>query len=226
MSYTLCLSAVHASDLNVPVTVKEVMGVGTDSYPITVVIPLPYGECHNTTSFRIENSSGLPVPAQFEVLNRWWGKDQSIRHVVAHFQPSVQPYTGPGTGTTIYYFKTSGNYQFDSPLEVTEEPTHIKVNTGPLQFTVSKTEFNILDEVWLDKDQNGRFDEDEQIISSNPLTGGAFTPRPGAGAVQYDSNRDDIQLEIEEQGPLRIVIRAHAGQYRPATVARNDAWWP
>ncbi len=96
-------------NLNVLLEVKEVAGVGVQEYPTTVVVPLPYGMYYDINSFRVTNASGDTVPAQFDILNRWWAKDKSIRHVTVNFQPSVEAFTSSGTGISRYYLRDDGS---------------------------------------------------------------------------------------------------------------------
>jgi fibronectin type 3 domain-containing protein len=177
--------------LNVPITVKESAGVASDGFPVTVVVPLPYGAYQDTNSFRLTDASGNTVPAQFEVLNRHWSKDNSIRHVQVHFQPTVA-----ANGSTQYFLRDDGTGSTGGNLTVTDTPTAIYVDTGALQFTVSKTNFNLFNSV--------TFDEDPIITPSNE-NGGVFTDR--FGDVQYDAQMDPPMVEIEESGPMRAVIR-------------------
>jgi len=96
--FIAALDAKHCqASLNVPLTVKETVGVGAKAYPITSVVPLPYGTYYDINKFRLVDSSGATIPAQFDVLNRWWGKDNSVRHVKVNFQPTVKAFTRKGT---------------------------------------------------------------------------------------------------------------------------------
>ena len=51
--------------LRVPVTVKDVDGVGATRYPMTLVLPLPYGGYQDTSVFRITDAYGVDVSGQF-----------------------------------------------------------------------------------------------------------------------------------------------------------------
>ena len=178
------------SALNVPITVKETSSVGATEYPVTVVVPLPYGTYQGISTFRVADNQGASIPAQFEVLNRWWARDNSIRHIAIHFQPTVEPFTGSGTGISRYYLRDDGPAEVNTPLTVSEDSSKITVNTGPLKFTINKVQFNVFDEVWLDTNNDGAFSATEKIISPNNHHGGVFTGRL-AGDVQYDSDRPD-----------------------------------
>src|SRR5690242_2987031 len=90
----VCLTA---AVIDVPLTVKDTSGFGANSFPTSVVVPVPYGQFQDTSTFRITDSSLNTVPCQFEVLTRWYAKDNSIREVLAHFASTVSPFTGPGT---------------------------------------------------------------------------------------------------------------------------------
>ena len=92
--------------LNVELQVKECAGVGTTGgYPISSVVPLPYGEYQDISKFRVTNDGGANVPAQFTVLNRNWMEDRSIANLLVNFQPTVSAYNGAGTGISKYYLK-------------------------------------------------------------------------------------------------------------------------
>ncbi len=225
-SLPTALAKTDSSPLKVPLTVKETAGVGAQGYPVTVVVPLPYGKYFSTAPFRVTDDSGNTVPAQFEVLNRWWGQDNSIRHVMVLFQPTVSAFTGPDTGTATYYLRDDGSGNtVPNPLSITETPSDITIVTGPLKFTVKKVNFTILDQVWFDQNKNGLFEASEQIISSNPRNGGMLIPRSeNMTGPQYDSSRNDVVVEVEESGPLRAVIRAEAVTKYKSPTHHTHGW--
>lgn len=186
------------SALDVPLTVRETAGVGADGYPASAVIPLPQGQYTTTDTLGIAG-----VPSQVEVLERW--PDGSLRHVQVHFQPTVA-----ADGDAVYHFADSGHTDPADPVTVVEGNDAITVTTGPLRFTVSKTAFNVLDEVWFDQDDDGVFEAGERVIVSHSQNGGVFEPRAGAGATQYDTARADLTIDVEESGPMRAVIHVKA----------------
>ena len=195
-----------ASALSVPLTLKESAGLAATNWPVAAVVPLPVGQFASTTSLAVRASSGALVPAQFSVLNRWVGRDNSIRHVVAQFQASVGAYSAPGTGTNLFFLKDDGPGSFSTPLAVSTSATHVTVVTGPLQFTVNKNHFNLLDEVWLDADSNGVFAPSERILANSTNQGAILVDR--FGATRRDAWRTNVVVEVEESGPLRVVIKA------------------
>ncbi|MFH0920573.1 MAG: T9SS type A sorting domain-containing protein [Fibrobacterota bacterium] len=207
--------------LEVGLTLKETAGVGSASYPVTTVIPLPKGSFVDVNHFKIEDGQGGNVPAQFGILNKWWAEPvQSIRHVLVNFQPTVNAFSGSGTGTAQYFLKDNGSGNATGTgLSVSESGNEITVITGPLKFIVSKAAFNIIDQLWLDDNSNGVFEDSEKVIASHPQNGGVFVPRAGAGAVQYDATRPDVAVTVEESGPMRTVIRAEALTQYSSTIS-------
>ena len=211
--------------LNVELSVKECAGVGTTGgYPITSVVPLPYGGYQDISKFRVTDEAGTTVPAQFSALNRNWMEDRSIANLLVNFQPTVSAYSGAGTGISKYYLKDDGNGNATGTgLQLNETSNLITVITGPLKFTVSKTAFNVIDELWLDKNGNGTYEGTEQIINSNAQNGGVFKGRL-PGDIQFDASRNDVKVTVEELGPMRVTIKAEAQTIYNSTVSHTHGY--
>ena len=64
--------------------VKESSGKGASNYPVSMVFPVKKGKYFHAGDFHIKDSSGNVIPAQFNVINRWWG--DGISHC-AIFKP-------------------------------------------------------------------------------------------------------------------------------------------
>lgn len=191
--------------ISVPITVKESAGLGVTNWPMTAVVPLPFGAYTNLASFVLRDGAGTVVPAQFSELNRWVGRDNSLRHVVVQFQATVGPYTGAGTGTNVYFFKDDGPGSFSTALTVTNESDRVVVQTGPLKFAVNKVHFNTLDQVWLDANGNGAFEASEEMLNNTTNQGAVLTD--WMGNIRRDAWRTNITVEVEEAGPVRAVIK-------------------
>ena len=185
--------------LDVPLTVKENAGWGASGYPISAVIPLAQGQCADPSELGIKG-----IPSQVEVLERWPG-DNSLRHVVVHFQPTVGK-----SGNSIYHFTRDGQNRPSHPVKVVDTSSEVTVTTGPLKFMIKKNGFNILDRVWWDSNADGAFRDTELMIKPSTRNGGVFVPRSGAGVTQFDTARNDLTVSVEEDGPMRAVIRVEA----------------
>ncbi len=199
--------------LNVPITIKETAGVGVSQYPVSVVVPLEKGTYQDTTPFLLRDDQGRAVPAQFEILNRHWASDRSIRHLQVHFLIDLESFSGPQTGQRTFHLTDSGdNPAPAAPIQINDTAGLIEVDTGPLQFSINKQSFNMIHQVVL----NGT-----TLIQPNQENGARLQPRAGAGNTRYDALRDDFQFEIEEAGPIRVVLKATAPNLYQSTVAHT-----
>lgn len=216
-------SATAFAGLNVPITIMETAGVGASHYPVSVVVPLEKGTFQNTDAFLLRDDQGRPVPAQFDILNRHWASDHSIRHLQVHFFIDLEAFSVPQTARrTFHLTDAGGNPAPASTLHLNETPGLIEVNTGPLQFSINKQSFNLINQVVL----NGT-----TLIQPNANNGGRLQPRAGAGDARHDAARDDFQFEIEEAGPIRVVLKATAPNdyqstvdHSPGVAVRIYAW--
>ena len=197
--------------LNVELSVKECAGVGSQGYPVRTVVPVKGGLYQNTNSFCLTDASGTTVPAQFEVLSRRYLGDKSITNVAVTYMPTVSAFTGSGTGISKYYLKDDGTGNAaNTGLVVTDGADVITVVTGSsFKFTVKKSGFNIIDQAWYDPNNGSDFSSNKLVIKSNTKGGGEFKGRL-AGDIQYDADRSDLKVEIEESGPVQAVIRVEA----------------
>lgn len=197
----LLVFTLTAAALEVPLTVKECAGVGITNYPVTVVVPLPQGQCPPTSSFSVAPVGGEAVPAQWEALERWLG-DGSLRHIRVLFPATVGAW-----GSANYLLRDTPPASPSSPMTVQVTTTNFIVVTGPLRCVVPRTSGQLLAGVWLDRNTNGNFESTEQMVADTAQNGGVFQPRSGTGPMQYDSSRTNLMVELEEQGPLRVVFR-------------------
>lgn len=198
-SLSLPAEASSPGALEVPLTVKENAGAGVVQYPVSAVVPLPKGLYSNPGGLGIAES-----PSQVEVLERWPG-DQSLRHVLVHFLANVK-----ANRSRAYHLVQVEPLAPASPVTVLEGEDNLTITTGPLKFTVSRVAFNLIDQLWLDADGDGQFQDSERMLQPHAQNGGVLAPRAGAGALQVDADRREVRVDIEERGPLRAVIRVEA----------------
>jgi hypothetical protein len=176
----------EAQSLDVPLTVEETAGVDRLGEPVTFGVPAPKGVLRDVSRLRLYNPEGKAVPASFRVVSRWWDdaatQVQSIRWVHADFFADV-----PARQRAVYRLRLSDEPQ-PAPaarMRVTADADAIKVDTGALQFTMRKA--------------------------------GAFLEAPGLHNADFLLRSDEriykaskspaTELVIEEENPLRVVIR-------------------
>jgi exo-rhamnogalacturonan lyase-like protein len=188
--------------LPVPIAVQEVLpagvsGVARTGEPVTVGIPLE--ESQGITSVSQLGLSGATA-GQFRELARWPGG--ALKWVLVDFQSDL-----PAGGTTASVSLTSGTGNFGGPDLATDQGSSIAVSTGAATFTVKKSPFRLFDQV---------------SVGATPLVsaGDEGVVVVDTLGVRYSSANDTGALvSIEENGPLRTVIRAY-GSLRNASGTR------
>lgn len=197
--------------LDLPLTVKEIAGDGVADCPVSVVVPLPYGQHQDTGSFRVLDPGGREVPAQFRVINRHWNKDRSIRHVLVVFEASVGAFVGPGTGQAVYRLVNGRDGPPPVPaggsIELSDTDGVIELRTAGQRFRIRRSPFAI----------------------ETPLgeLEARMLVRSGADVVVQNSFRRDpaeIRVTIEESGPLRAVVRVSAPTVYLSPTNHTHGW--
>lgn len=178
-----------AQVLDVPLTVRETAGVARVSEPVTAGVPLPAsgpGALRDESRLRLAGPDGRIVPAVFRVVNRWWDAASTqvaaIQWVHVHFYADVA-----ANSEAVYRVRVSDEVPPAPPasLRVETAGEGIRVDTGPLAFTVYRTG-RLLDAPGLR--------EVDFVLRSDERTYKA-------------GNWPATTLEIEEQNPLRVVLK-------------------
>jgi Big-like domain-containing protein/exo-rhamnogalacturonan lyase-like protein/centrosomal CEP192-like protein len=194
--------------VNVPLTIQEaiysgVSGISRTQDPITVGIPLP--DSANINSTTQLGLSGTLV-GQFRALGRW--PSGNIKWLLVDSQTDL-PAGGQNTNIAL----TQGTGNFGGNNLATDNGTSITVNTGTAMFTIKKANFNLIDQAVV----NG-----QTLVASGSSAGLVVTgPAPGSTTcpctTTYSSSNDpNSTAVIEENGPVRVVIKA-TGQHKDAS---------
>ena len=206
VSTTVFLTWLHSAPAQIPLIVEERAGIARSNEPVTLGVPFAKGELITGTPSRIVNPTGSPVDAQFKTMAMW--DDGSIKWLKCDFQASVG-----ANSTAQYTLETNAAHTPTTELSVTETSMAITVTTGPLRFVVSKSNFNLFDQVWLDLNSDRQYTADEEIIALGTSPG----PVVSANGVDYlASAQAPEQIEIEEQGPMKVVIKVSGRHYNGA----------
>ena len=118
------------------IVVQERDGIARTGEPVTLGMPFARGTLSATAPFRIVDGGGDTQDAQFQVMALW--DDGSVKWLKCHFQADV-----PAGSTAVYNLRTDTQATPATELSVSETAAAITVTTGPLRFTVNKTQFNI-----------------------------------------------------------------------------------
>ena len=202
----LFLTWLSAAIAQVPLIVEERAGIARSDEPVTLGVPFAKGELTPGTPTRVTDPGRNPVDAQFKTMAVW--DDGSIKWLKCDFQASLG-----ASSTAQYTLETNTAHTPTTELTVTETSTAITVTTGPLRFVVSKSNFNLFDQVWLDLNSDRQYTADEEIIAPGTSPG----PVVSANGVDYlASAQAPEQIEVEEFGPMKVVIKVSGRHYNGA----------
>ncbi|MBI3812624.1 MAG: hypothetical protein HY283_10570 [Nitrospirae bacterium] len=186
-----------ASPISVKLTVTEPAGISRTQEPVTLGIPI--GQSYNVmdvASLRITAADGTTsLPAQFTVLSRWGGlatdTTKPINWVQTDFEADV-----PASTSATFYLKNDGSYAPTGMAATTSSA--FTVNTGAATFTISRTAFNLFDQVNLGGGM---------IISSPANDGFVYTDKNGTSF--YASKGSVLDSSVEMDGPIQTIVMVH-----------------
>ncbi len=157
--------------------------------PVAVSIPFSRGALRDASALVIsETPDGPGYPLQTRVLAAW--DDDSTKWLHVCFQPDL-----PGNSDKTLYIRVDPDAsapEFSQTVSGDERADGIRVDTGPLAFTVSRSGFWPFRNVTL---------HGEPILGDSAFTGLSML----ADDKTYTSS-GAMDLEIVEAGPLRVVI--------------------
>lgn len=188
--------------LNVPLEVKERAGVDRTASPITYGVPI--AERENVTDVNTLSISG--IDAQFSVLSRYDGTPDDtsapIRVVLVDLQTDMT-----ASQTKTVYLTDTGSGTVSSPNMAIDQAGYIEIDTGIATFRISETEANLFERVIVGS----------TTVIDAPTADGFFIDYNGTtyGSI-YTA---PTAVEIEENGPLRCVIKVE-GDFTDAS--QND----
>jgi hypothetical protein len=178
----------------VTLTMEERVGLDRKDEWVTVGVPLPKGRVSSTDQLAVLRD-GKPVAAEILPVNRWWD-DGSLRWVHLIFRADC-----PARGSASVSLALAQNATLPkAAIKVTEEDDRFVLDTGVLAFQVRKHGFNVVDTAEIC---------DETIVSTHGRGLGVQVD----GQEYLASLDPDVQVEMEESGPLHAVLHA-TGSFR------------
>ena len=198
-------------DINVPLLVEEHNDLARSGEITSSGVPFAVGILHDAEleTLRVQDPAGNAVPAQFQVLSRWWSPryDNSVRWLLVTFPASV------GANATATYTLVSGsNIAPARPVSVTRAAGETTVDTGVIRAIISDNTFRMFESVWFDGNGDGQYDQAEKIVQAAPgdglvITSGDWPDQGLLAGQEFRGSTAAATVEIEESGPLRAVVR-------------------
>jgi uncharacterized membrane protein len=173
----------------VPLTVANASDSPRIAEPVLSGVPIPQGELSSAEHARLLDAASAPVPCNLTTTAMW--PDGSVKWLLLDFQASVA--AGASIAFTLEYGNAVAASAPADGLKVTRTDERLTVNTGPARFEFAPAE--------------GR-----PFVG---YLGNAQTPAASLeGLIAADDGRRwslsaarNVQVDIEEQTPFRIVVR-------------------
>lgn len=190
---------------NLEFTLSAVASV--DNFPISYAVPFSIGTLTSLEYLKLEDENNSEIPCQFESLVKW--PDGSEKSVLLTFfsDNSLNTYK-------LYYGNCSLAQSYNTDLFVDETNEHIIISNNKIQAKIDKNKFTIFDELYIDENEDGIFQESENILSE----AGEIILLDNLTTNTFLSSLDttDYEVSIEKSGSQRIVIKA-AGKLFPTS---------
>lgn len=177
--------------------------------PITNGVPFAQGELGDASHVRLLDGAGREVPLQAKTTMRW--RDGSIKWLLLDFQADL-----PAGQTSDYYVEYGFAVRRAEPdrgLSLTRKQDTLTVRTGRLiaTFDRSLSGFPVRLAYLPDGDSGPGY----ELVTDHRM---GLELRDTQGKL-YDTRHAPDSLEVEEEGPLRCVVKT-SGHHRSADGAR------
>lgn len=199
LSLILVMCSVTCWSGEISLRVAEPSQIARDNWPVTSGVPFAPGALHSTNQVTLHTEDGQPLPLQTEVLSSW--PDGSIRWLLLDFAITLGP--GESLPLKLRFNEPSDSPVLEDPLQVLDSPETITLLTGPLKIKLLKGSLRLFEYVWLDRNRDGVFSDDESI--SEGQTARLELRTPDGTIFRADSNVSDWR--IEQSGPQRACLR-------------------
>jgi hypothetical protein len=182
---------------------------GVTVWPVSGGIPFPKGALWQPDHVRVVDAAGQEVPTQALVRARWDSSPaSSIRWLAVDFQAR------PGTEYALLYDPAPRVVDQRSPyVRATATDAGYEIDTGALRATVRRQGFNLLSGVTF---------AGQPPLPDDPAAGLYLVDHEGS--VYRAANDRETTLTIEEQGPLRLVLRAAGWYVKDGTAGTQQSW--
>lgn len=191
----------QVSDFRVPLTVKEALpkdveGVDRPVAPVTIGVPLP--ESSGITSIDTLKVLGA-ARGQFKPIGRW--PNGNLRWVVVDTITSLKA----GASNDSLVLSNGGQGNFGGESLATDVGEFININCGVARFQLRKQNFNFFDSVVVGK---------SQLVTAG--NSGSILLQDSDNQVYSSANDKNSSLVIEENGPIKAIIRAKGRFAKPS----------
>lgn len=193
-----------------PLNMVEPSGVDRVNEASRFGVPMPRGVLRNVANVKLEDEQGRERALQIEPAAFW--PDGSYKWIIIDTKLDL-----PAHAKATWHLSVGDKVKRAEPqstLRVTEDDDAVTVDTGVLKFVLLKERNEFIHAAWLDRNGDGQYSDDEQIITPPVMeeTRGLFVDvhrvrnavrwRHGDGMHWAVIAPKPEQFKIETAGPL------------------------
>jgi hypothetical protein len=190
------LSNLHPDDIfagEAIIHIEEPTGLDRSGWPVGTGFPFPRGEVREISQLAVFTPSKEEIPVQAKVLSRW--TDGSIRWAHIFFMADMR--AQKADDWKLVWGKKSTSAVPEKKVAVITKNGSIAVNTGPLEASLGSQGFHLFESVKVDG---------KEVLA--PGTSDGFRIVTFDGKTYETALDRNTKLSVEEEGPLRAIIRA------------------
>ena len=187
-----------ATFVEFPIILTNESNLDCPELPFSGGIPFPRGEIKDISHIKILDETANAINFQAKPLCRW--QDGSVKWLLVDLKQDL--IASQKKALKIRYADTIKEAVAPGNLKVSESPDQITVITGPLKFSVKRHNFNLFDGVWVDKNKDGVFQDDE-LLARDCNMAVKFN-----GKYYLSSFDKDSKVTVEENGPIKTTLKA------------------
>lgn len=173
-----------------------------DNWMVRTGIPFPKGSLWDQKNIRLLKD-GVEIPAQMDVRG-YWSPNGSIRWMGLSFTAECKNGIYPKYQVE-YGKKIERKSKFQSEVRIQESDDSLLINTGVLKCKIDKKHYRGLSKVWIDKNKDNRFGNDEIVVEANVDQAPYVMDKHGHKYLSSHSR--DVSFVIEERGPAQAVVK-------------------
>ena len=169
---------------------------------VAIGVPFTRGELRELPPLVVTGEDGEKLPTQAHPLLEW--DDGSVKFALVQFPGTV------GANATAEVWVEAGEAPEPSnPCRLIEHDDRIEIDTGPAQFVINRSRTAGLDRV---------------VVDGREVLGDGFAAGFFMLGVQERTGHligEVERIEVEERGPLRVMVRLHGKMVPPEGVDRH-----
>lgn len=186
-----------------PLKVCEPAGVARTNAPVTGGVPVAPLKVKDVNQLALFDSSGRRVFAQITPMVKLedgtldWVLVDLLADLAANETKTfeLRPDSAADRGAAVGH-----------PVKVDRSAEALTLSNGALKLALSTNKFNLFEQVWLDKNGDGAFSGDEQLLAAEPPR--ALTLVRGLDNAAFSSRDGSVHaVTLEDSGPVRATVR-------------------